>query len=302
MTIDIKIEIGHKIRQERERQKLTREDVCGTETELTVKQLMRIELGQSLPTITKLKYLSQQLGTTFQYFLGDEKLEIPQDYFDRKYHLMKSPVYGDKERIRKKKLFIDDIYRDYMNILPEEELLSLDIIERSLDLINTGKDEPIEDIFDDYLEQVKLKQVYTFNDLLLIDYFAIQCQDLFYKRDQLDDFRIKLLNQELVSDEMYNVELLVVLFAIAGVYVVHNDYKHMLSLVKKMNEILTVTMMQAYKPGVLVFEAKYYLYCENDKSKAKELYHSATVLAEQFNDIVFIENLKAEIEKDMGQG
>ena len=81
----------------------------------------------------------------------------------------------------------------------------------------------------------------------------------------LDDFRIKLLKQQLVSDEMYNVELLSVLCAIAGVYVVHNDYKHMIFLVKKMNEILSVTMLQVYKPGISVFEAKCYLYFENDK-------------------------------------
>lgn len=96
-----------------------------------------------------------------------------------------------------------------------------------------------------------------------------------------------MLKQQLVSDEMYNVELLSVLCAIAGVYVVRNDYKHMISLVKKMNEILSVTMLQVYKPGISVFEAKCYLYFENDKNKAKELYHSATILAEQFDDKVF---------------
>ena len=95
------------------------------------------------------------------------------------------------------------------------------------------------------------------------------------------------MKQQLVSDEMYNVELLSVLCAIAGVYVVRNDYKHMISLVKKMNEILSVTMLQVYKPGISVFEAKSYLYFENDKNKAKELYHSATILAEQFDDKVF---------------
>ena len=99
------------------------------------------------------------------------------------------------------------------------------------------------------------------------------------------------MKQQLVSDEMYNVELLSVLCAIAVVYVVHNDYKHMISLVKKMNEILSVTTLQVYKPGISVFEAKCYLYFENDKNKAKELYYSATILAEQFDDKV-LENEK----------
>ena len=46
MSDDIKIEIGKRIREERERLGLTREQVCDTEEELTVKQLMRIELGR----------------------------------------------------------------------------------------------------------------------------------------------------------------------------------------------------------------------------------------------------------------
>ena len=98
---------------------------------------MRTELGQSLPTITKLQYLSKRLEVPIDTFLENKELA-----------------------------------------LPEEELLSLDLIERRLDLIRTGTGSFAEDIFDDYF-----KQVYIFNDLLLIDYFAMQCQDLIYRRE-----------------------------------------------------------------------------------------------------------------------
>lgn len=98
---------------------------------------MRTELGQSLPTITKLQYLSKRLEVPIDTFLENKELA-----------------------------------------LPEEELLSLDLIERILDLIRTGTGSFAEDIFDDYF-----KQVYIFNDLLLIDYFAMQCQDLIYRRE-----------------------------------------------------------------------------------------------------------------------
>ena len=81
---------------------LTREHVCDTEEELTVKQLMRIELGRSLPTIVKLQYISDKLGVSLNYLLGETKLDIPEDYYKAKYKLMKSPVYGDPERIKKK--------------------------------------------------------------------------------------------------------------------------------------------------------------------------------------------------------
>ena len=96
---------------------------------------MRTELGQSLPTITKLQYLSKRLEVPIDTFLENKELALP------------------------------------------------DLIERILDLIRTGTGSFAEDIFDDYFKQVTLKQVYTFNDLLLIDYFAMQCQDLIYRRE-----------------------------------------------------------------------------------------------------------------------
>ena len=48
MSEDIKIEIGKRIREERERIGLTREQVCDTEEELTVKQLSSVAHYQLL--------------------------------------------------------------------------------------------------------------------------------------------------------------------------------------------------------------------------------------------------------------
>ena len=144
---------------------------------------MRTELGQSLSTITKLQYLSKRLEVPIDTFLENKELALPEEYFKIKYRIMESPVYGDSKRITEKLTLIEEVYNCYGDILPEEELLSLDLIERILDLIRTGTGSFAEDIFDDYFKQVTLKQVYTFNDLLLIDYFAMQCQDLIYRRE-----------------------------------------------------------------------------------------------------------------------
>ena len=299
MSEDIKIEIGKRIREERERQGLTREQVCDTEEELTVKQLMRIELGRSLPTIVKLQYISDQLNVSLNYLLGETNLDIPEDYYQAKYKLMKSPVYGDSERIKKKLQDIEELYEKYIDILPEDELLTIDIIERTLNFMVMEEDSPIESVFEDYLAQALKKEVYSLNDLLLISYYALRCQDFDYDIEIIETFRHKLINQELQGDELFNVELIGALSAIAGIYVMHHDYKDMKSVVDKMYVLIDKTLQQAYKPAVLVFEAKYYLYYENNIDKATELYHTATVLAEAFGDQVFIKNLKMEMEKDL---
>lgn len=299
MSEDIKIEIGKRIREERERQGLTREHVCDTEEELTVKQLMRIELGRSLPTIVKLQYISDKLGVSLNYLLGETKLDIPEEYYQAKYKLMKSPVYGDLERIKKKLQDIEELYEKYIDILPEDELLTIDIIERTLNFMTEGEENAIETIFEDYLNQVLKKEEYTLNDLLLIKYYTFQCQVGDYDKEIVESFRCKLINQELQGEELVNVELLGALSTIAGIYVMHHDYRNMKTIVYKMHTVIDKTLQHAYKPAVLILEAKYYLYYENNIEKATELYNTATVLAEAFGDQVFIKNLKMEIQKDL---
>ncbi|MTQ56400.1 helix-turn-helix domain-containing protein [Streptococcus salivarius] len=297
MSEDIKIEIGKRIREERERLGLTREQVCDTEEELTVKQLMRIELGRSLPTIVKLQYISDKLGVSLNYLLGETKLDIPEDYYQAKYKLMKSPVYGDPERIKKKLKDIEELYDNYIEILPEDELFAIDIIERTLNFMVMEEDSLIESVFEDYLTQALKKEAYSLNDLLLISYYALRCQDYDYDKGIIDKFRRKLIKQELQGEELFNIELMGALTSIAGIYVMHHDYKDMKSVVDKLYEIMHSCMQHSYQPGIIVFEAKYYLFYENNRDKATELYNTATVLAEAFGDQVFIKNLKMEIKK-----
>ena len=299
MSEEIKIEIGKRIREERERLGLTREQVCDTEEELTVKQLMRIELGRSLPTIVKLQYISDKLGVSLNFLLGETKLDIPEDYYQAKYKLMKSPVYGDSERIKKKLQDIEDLYDNYIDILPEDELLTIDIIERTLNFMTKGEEDAIETIFEDYLTQVLKKEAYSLNDLLLIKYYTFKCQVGDYDEEIVESFRCKLINQELQGEELVNVELLGALSTIGGIYVMHHDYRNMKTIVDKMHTVIDKTLQHAYKPAVLIFEAKYYLFYENNRDKATELYNTATVLAEAFGDQVFIKNLKMEMEKDL---
>ena len=137
------------------------------------------------------------------------------------------------------------------------------------------------------------------NDLLLIKYYSVQCQSSSYDESMIENFRKKLIKQRLQGDELTNVELLGALSAIAGIYVMHHEYEHMKSLVDKMYEIIHSIMQHSYQPGITMLEAKYYLFYENNKDKATELYHTATVLAEAFGDQVFIKNLKMEMKKDL---
>ena len=58
---ELKIAIGKKIRELREQRKMTRELLCEDETRLTVRQLARIEAGNSIPSLLTLEFIAQQL-------------------------------------------------------------------------------------------------------------------------------------------------------------------------------------------------------------------------------------------------
>ena len=58
---ELKVAIGKKIRELREQRKMTRELLCGDETRLTVRQLARIEAGDSIPSLLTLEFIAQQL-------------------------------------------------------------------------------------------------------------------------------------------------------------------------------------------------------------------------------------------------
>ena len=58
---ELKVAIGKKIRELREQRKMTRELLCEDETRLTVRQLARIEAGDSIPSLLTLEFIAHQL-------------------------------------------------------------------------------------------------------------------------------------------------------------------------------------------------------------------------------------------------
>ena len=58
---ELKVAIGKKIRELREQRKMTRELLCEDETRLAVRQLARIEAGDSIPSLLTLEFIAQQL-------------------------------------------------------------------------------------------------------------------------------------------------------------------------------------------------------------------------------------------------
>jgi len=292
--LNIKDSIGLRIKTERERQQMSREVLCLDGAELTVRQLIRIEKGESLPSLDKLSYIAKRLGKNMSDLLDHDNITIPDEYYEMKNRLIKFPTYRNPERIKSKLALIEEVYEKFFELLPEEELLTLDILENILSFTNWEESPKVEEIYEDLFEQVKRKKKFSTNDLLVIDYYFFHL----YGRKQFDKKlfeRIvkRVLNQEIWTDDVYNIVLFNDLMAIAALKIFHNSFSDFLTVVDKALAVIEKSQFYSYKPSVFVLKAKYELLHKGNNKKAAENYDKAIMFASILEDSVLEESIKA---------
>ena len=113
-------ELGEKVRLLREEKGLSRPVFCGDESELSVRQLVRIEKGEFRPTIKTLEYIANRLDIPTYVLMPDYK-ELPKRYQELKYFLLHHPDYGDKEFQEQKEEYFDEIFESFYDDLPRDE-------------------------------------------------------------------------------------------------------------------------------------------------------------------------------------
>lgn len=292
--MNIKDSIGLRIKTERERQQMSREVLCLDGAELTVRQLIRIEKGESLPSLDRLSYIAKRLGKNMSDLLDHDNITIPDEYYEMKNRLIKFPTYRNPERIKAKLALIEEVYEKFFELLPEEELLTLDILENILSFTNWEESPKVEEIYEDLFEQVKRKKKFSTNDLLVIDYYFFHL----YGRKQFDKKlfeRIvkRVLNQEIWTDDVYNIVLFNDLMAIAALKIFHNSFSDFLTVVDKALAVIEKSQFYSYKPSVFVLKAKYELLHKGNKKKAAENYDKAIMFASVLEDSVLEESIRA---------
>ena len=292
--MNIKDSIGLRIKTERERQQMSREVLCLDGAELTVRQLIRIEKGESLPSLDKLSYIAKRLGKNMSDLLDHDNITIPDEYYEMKNRLIKFPTYRNPERIKSKLALIEEVYEKFFELLPEEELLTLDILENILSFTNWEESPKVEEIYEDLFEQVKRKKKFSTNDLLVIDYYFFHL----YGRKQFDKKlfeRIvkRVLNQEIWTDDVYNIVLFNDLMAIAALKIFHNSFSDFLTVVDKALAVIEKSQFYSYKPSVFVLKAKYELLHKGNKKEAAENYDKAIMFASVLEDSVLEESIRA---------
>lgn len=300
------VELGQQIKLLREERYLTRENLCGSGSSLSVRQLIRIEKGLSTPTLHKLNYIAKALGISVACLTNTEK-ELPKRYQELKYQILRSPVYLDPERIVEREAIYDDISTAFYDQLPEEERLIIDCFQSLLDVAVSEDIRFGQALLEDYFNQVKHKTYFQMNDLIFIELYLICYPKFSIEEKQKDqEFYNSLLSRLLAHFEGYHFDELFVLnrvlISLFGLYLQEDRPERNKDLEKMLQTCKTImTRIQDFQrmPIVRLMEWKYCLFQMEDERGARESYRQALMYAQLNGDRYLEEKLQEEWQKDI---
>lgn len=255
--MDIKKEVGKRIRMLREMKHLTRETLCDDETEITVRQLVRIESGQSSPSLSKVEYIAYKLGCPISHIVDMDHMILPSEYLILKDKLIKFQTYGDDDRIQVKEELFDRVYEHYYDSLPEDEQIAVSALQASFDVF-VSEDAGFGDtLLDEHFEQVKIRKNYSVNDLLLIKLYFGSClaRPTKYNHELFWMLSKKLLRVTSSSDIETDYVLKQTVLDSLAVQWMEKSYSTFEPYVKAMNRLMILSQDFQKKPIVDMLEA-----------------------------------------------
>ena len=297
-------ELGEKVRLLREEKGLSRPVFCGDESELSVRQLVRIEKGEFRPTIKTLEYIADRLEIPSYVLMPDYK-ELPKRYQELKYFLLHHPDYGNKELQEQKEEYFDEIFENFYDDLPRDEKMIVDCLQAIDEVRATDNEQYGIALLDESFEELWNQREFSFSDLLKIRLYFLCSYLENIKKGQLsisEQQKLQLMFQKVCN----NVEnsgtgdlFLVrdVLFAGLGSCELLNDLELFKLAVEKLNWISEKTRDFQKQPIVLMVEWKYYL--QTDYDTAKQKYEEAKMMARMFGNEQLIVSLDNEWSEDL---
>ena len=297
-------ELGDKVRLLREEKGLSRPVFCGDESELSVRQLVRIEKGEFRPTIKTLEYIADRLEIPSYVLMPDYK-ELPKRYQELKYFLLHHPDYGDKELQEQKEEYFDEIFENFYDALPRDEKMIVDCLQAIDEVRATDNEQYGIALLDESFEELWNQREFSFSDLLKIRLYFLCSYLENIKKGQLsisEQQKLQLMFQKVCNnvensgtDDLFLVRD--VLFAGLGSCELLNDLELFKLAVEKLNWISEKTRDFQKQPIVLMVEWKYYI--QTDYDTAKQKYEEAKMMARMFGNEKLIVSLDNEWSEDL---
>ena len=297
-------DLGEKVRLLREEKGLSRPVFCGAESELSVRQLVRIEKGEFRPTIKTLEYIANRLGIPSYVLMPDYK-ELPKRYQELKYFLLHHPDYGDKELQEQKEEYFDEILECFYDDLPRDEKVLVDCLQAIDTVRATSNSLYGESVLENGLQDLLSRDVYKAEDLLRLRlYFACNLMDgLKAGEIKESEYENILYFHEKLSSQIDKIEfdcldlLRDSLLASLACIEIMGLFHYFKRAVETLNKIGQKTRDFQKQPIVLMLEWKYYI--QTDYDTAKQKYEEAKMMARMFGNEKLIVSLDNEWAEDL---
>ncbi|VTS15142.1 DNA-binding protein [Streptococcus porcinus] len=295
--------LGKKIQKLRLDKSLTRETICGDESELSIRQLARIEKGQSIPSLAKVLFIAKKLDLPVVELINPDCLVLPKRYKELKYLILRRPTYTNGQNLVDREAQFDEIFEDYYATLPEEEQLIIDLLQSRFDVYQSGDTNYGKELLREYISQIRKKKSYALNDIFLIDLY-LTCgmvsnfKEELFDKGNFDCFTNKLV---LLEDKLELKDLFLlnnVLLTSIAVGISIKEYQKTRILLNVCRRIMTITQDFQRMPIYYMYEWKYTLFYMKDSQKAYYYYRQSLIFARTLTDNYLVNRLKTSWELD----
>ncbi|MFF1210056.1 transcriptional regulator Rgg4/ComR [Streptococcus pyogenes] len=295
---------GGKVKVLRLEKRISREDLCGDESELSVRQLARIELGQSIPSLSKVIFIAKALNVSVGYLTDGADLELPKCYKELKYLILRTPTYMDDGKLQVREEQFDEIFEDYYDKLPEEEKIIIDCLQATLDTLLSENTNFGIDLLQEYFNQIKTKVRFRQNDLILLElylaYLDIEGMDGQYSDKIFYDSLLDNLSEQFEQfelDELFIVNKIII--DISSLSLKNNRLDNLEKAIEMSQKIMAKIQDWNRMPILKLIEWKYFLIKQKDIIKAEQSFMKACLFAQMTADQYLENKLIQEWEKDV---
>lgn len=295
---------GGKVKVLRLEKRISREDLCGDESELSVRQLARIELGQSIPSLSKVIFIAKALNVSVGYLTDGADLELPKRYKELKYLILRTPTYMDDGKLQVREEQFDEIFEDYYDKLPEEEKIIIDCLQATLDTLLSENTNFGIDLLQEYFNQIKTKVRFRQNDLILLElylaYLDIEGMDGQYSDKIFYDSLLDNLSEQFEQfelDELFIVNKIII--DISSLSLKNNRLDNLEKAIEMSQKIMAKIQDWNRMPILKLIEWKYFLIKQKDIIKAEQSFMKAYLFAQMTADQYLENKLIQEWEKDV---
>ncbi|HEP5693637.1 TPA: transcriptional regulator Rgg4/ComR, partial [Streptococcus pyogenes] len=271
---------GGKVKVLRLEKRISREDLCGDESELSVRQLARIELGQSIPSLSKVIFIAKALNVSVGYLTDGADLELPKRYKELKYLILRTPTYMDDGKLQVREEQFDEIFEDYYDKLPEEEKIIIDCLQATLDTLLSENTNFGIDLLQEYFNQIKTKVRFRQNDLILLElylaYLDIEGMDGQYSDKIFYDSLLDNLSEQFEQfelDELFIVNKIII--DISSLSLKNNRLDNLEKAIEMSQKIMAKIQDWNRMPILKLIEWKYFLIKQKDIIKAEQSFMKA---------------------------